>query len=115
MECREGLTRPECAVAILLVGAACVALHYAYFFHIGPAHIWPDSVDMWEVVMDEYPDGGIECHAVVTERMLRMSDVLYTGPYAMGDFGNHASHGRDDELAAGMVLDSDWRPPECGG
>lgn len=114
MACCEGLTVAERAAVMLLVGAAGVALWYAFFFHIWPSHVGPHGVDMWAVVISEHPDGSVECHAAVMHRMQQMSDVLYSGPYARGDFGNHASKGKSDELAARMVVNGTWRAPECG-
>ena len=37
------------------------------------------------------------------------------GPYAVDEYGMHLSGAEVGEIAAGMVLDGNWRPPECGG
>ena len=69
----------------------------------------------WAAVMDAHPDAGMACQAALVDRIEHMTGVLYRGPYAAEDPSTRPSMGVARELATGMVLEGDWRPPECGG
>ena len=68
----------------------------------------------WSAVKDAYPDGSIECHVAVMDRVRHISDLLDYSHYV----SNNASHVyqtllRADELAIRMVAESEQQPPEC--
>ena len=109
----EGLTQNERVVFILLIGIAAVALWAVVFLHILPNKLPSHDVDPWFVALAGYPDGDAMCHAAVVDRMQRMSDVLYTGPYAMGEFGNYTSLAKAEMLATRMVIEGGLHVPEC--
>ena len=76
----------------------------------------PADADIWAAVMEVHPDAGMACHAALVDRIDHMTGVLVGGPYAVVD-DSSARPSRDvaEVLATGMVLEGDWRPPECGG
>lgn len=88
-----------------------VGMAYAawYVYTVPPA-----DEHLWAAVMEVHPDAGIECHAALVDRIDHMTGVIYNGPYAVEDSGVHPSWALAEELAIGVVLDSDWRPPGCG-
>lgn len=112
---REGLTKNERVMFILLIGIVAVALWAVVFLHILPSNLPSYDVDPWEAARVGYPDGDAMCHAVVADRIQRMSEVLYTGPYTVGDFGNHTLWAKAEMLATRMVIEGGWHVPECEG
>ena len=69
----------------------------------------------WTDVVAAHPDAGMECHMAIMERIQDTKGLVYGSPYAVDDSGQRMSVAEIKELATHMVLDSDWRPPECGG
>lgn len=92
-------------VAIMAVYALVSGgMLYVMYYHSPPSH-----ADLWVDVMEAYHGAGMECHAVVVDRILRMADALDDVPYAVDAGGGTRA------VAASAVLGGDWRPPECGG
>lgn len=73
----------------------------------------PEVIDVWMPVMEAYSDDGIECHVAVVDRILHISDVLRPSPYVDDMLHPHHATMHARELATIMVLDGEWRPPEC--
>ena len=81
-----------------------------YFFLLSP----PSVNNAWSSVIDAYPDGSIECHVAVMDRVRHISDLLDYSHHV----SNNASHkyqtiGSANELAVRMVAESERQPPEC--
>lgn len=82
-----------------------------YGVYINP---YPADVDLWPLVMEAYPNGGMACHASLMDRVLRMSDVLRDSPYVGDGHGNYQAIRLADKLAIDMVIHGGGAPPpEC--
>ena len=64
--------------------------------------------------MDAYPGASVDCQLDLVERIRHAAEVLYYSPYAAEGHGSPRSWERAEALAAGMVIDGEWRAPKCG-
>lgn len=107
----NGVETPTYLSVILMLGIIMIsALGFASWIYI---IIQP--YDSWADILAAHPDAGMECHMAIMERIQDTEGLVYGSPYAVDDSGQHMSGAEITELATHMVLDSDWRPPECGG
>lgn len=99
-------------VIIALFGSSASLIYYRV--HVDPL---PDDGDLWEPVMAAYPNGGVDCHVAVVDRVVHVSDLLRKSPYVDDDLLAYEAERQANELALDMVLGEDAipPPPECGG
>ena len=100
---------------LAVFGIAAITVTTAIMLYLGFYHSPPSDAVMWAAVMDAHPDAGMECHATLVERIQHLSGMLRDTPYAGGNPSMYGPDSLLDDLATRMVLESDWRPPECGG
>lgn len=98
-------------VLVFIVAIPCIVAASIIVWYINT--VPPVDEHLWAAVMEVHPDAGIECHAAMVDRIDHMTGVIYGGPYAVEDSAVRPSRALAEELAVGVVLDSDWRPPEC--
>ena len=84
-------------IALILV-IACLMYYRAY---VDPL---PTDADVWEPVMEAYPNEGMNCHVSIVDRVLHVSDLLRVSPYVGDDLWATDAERLANNMALDMVL-----------
>ena len=81
-----------------------------YYFLLAP----PIVNNPWSSVKDAYPDGSIECHLAVMDRVKHISRLLEYSHYVSDNASyRYQTFFYPHELAVSVVAESEQQPPEC--
>ena len=100
----------------LLIGIALLLVSTYLVFYREYVDPLPTDADVWEPVMEAYPNEGMDCHVSIVDRALHVSALLRDSPYVDNDLLRYEAERRANNMAVEMVIsEGTGSHPACVG